>query len=284
MSGSRTEDRKGGGGVEGAVDLFAALGFDGVDIACNELSGITTETSRSRRREMAAYARERGLVISNLACYAGQAAGFTALDPGVRAETFRQVRDHLRLAGDLGCARVRVFPGRDSGPGIAGRDQGAAWALEAYQRLSAVAQEVNVTLLVENHPSTLTVTVRETLDLVKAVDRANVRILYDPSNLVVYAGDPDVEGNLRLQQPHLAYVHVKDQVLLSDGRHTDTVPGRGMIPWAKILRLLRAAGCEGFLALEYQRGKRSSEWLPDPDVGMREGLAFLKASLHSARD
>ena len=70
--------------VEEALDLFAALGFDGTDVGCNEHARITIETPLSRRREIASHARDSGLVISALACYAGQKAGFTSLDAEVR--------------------------------------------------------------------------------------------------------------------------------------------------------------------------------------------------------
>ena len=265
--------------TEEAIDLFVTLGFDGMEIGCNELSGITIETLVSRRRKIASYAQDKGLVISNLACYAGKEAGFTSLDPGVRRETLHQVQEHIRLARDLNCKRVRVFPGRDAGEGIAKGEQGFQLAVEAYQELGKFAEDFDVTLLVENHPMTITTTAQQTVDLVKAVDRENVRILYDPSNLIVYAGDQDVEGNFQIQRDYIAYVHMKDQLFLENGRYADTVIGRGVIPWRKILKLLHKAGYEGFLAMEYQRGKRSTERLPDPDVGMREGLVFLRNTL-----
>lgn len=263
--------------TEEAMDLFVMLGFDGMDIGCNDLSGITIETPVSRRREIAAYARDKGLVISNLACYAGGEAGFTSLDSEVRRETLRQVQEHIRLARDLDCKRVRVFPGRDPGEGIAGRAQGVEWAVGAYRKLSTFAKDFDVMLLVENHPVTITLTAQQTVDLVNAVDRENVRILYDPSNLIRYAEDQDVEGNFQIQKEYIAYVHMKDQLLPEEDRYADTVIGRGVVPWRKILQLLREAGYEGFLAMEYQRGRQSTERLPDPDIGLREGLVFLKS-------
>lgn len=265
--------------TEEAIDLFVSLGFDGIDIGCNDISGITIETPEARRREIASYAKHKGLVISNLACYAGEGAGFTSLDPAVRRETVRQVKEHIRLARDLSCSRVRVFPGRDKAEGIADGKRGFEWAVKAYQELSGYAGDFGVTLLVENHPLTITITVQQTLDLVRAVDRDNVRILYDPANLWVYAGDQDVEESYRLQRERIAYVHMKDAVVLDNGTYAYTIIGRGVIPWRKILAALRAGGYDGFLAWEYTRLKKSTELLPDPDIGMKEGLAFLKHAL-----
>lgn len=265
--------------TEEAIDLFAALGFDGMDVGCNELSGITVDTPAWRRLEIARYARGKGIVISNLACYAGEKAGFTSLEPKVRQETLRQVQAHIRLASDLGCDRVRVFPGRDAGEGIAKRAGAFDLAVQAYRSLGESAGDFGVTLLIENHPATITITAQETLDLVRAVERRNVRILYDPSNLIVFAGDHDVEGNFDIQRHYICYVHMKDQQVLKEGNYTDTVIGRGVIPWRRILKLLHNAGYRGFLAMEYQRERKSTEYLPDPDIGMREGLAFLRQAL-----
>ena len=265
--------------TEEAFDLFVEMGFDGVDIGCNDLSGITVETDEKRRREIVSYARDKGLVISNLACYAGGNAGITAEDASVREETIRQVKAHILLARDLDCERLRVFSGLDTGRGIAEGERGFAYAVQAVQAWSAYAEDFGVRLLVENHPSTITCTAQETVDLVQAVDRENVRILYDPSNLIVYAGDHDVAGNFELQKDYIAYVHMKDQVVSERGTYADTVIGRGVIPWTEILRWLREIEYEGFLAMEYQRGRQSTERLPDPEVGMKEGLVFLKDCL-----
>ncbi len=178
---------------------------------------------------------------------------------------------------------VRVFSGKDRGQGIAGGKRGFAYAVEAYQELSDFARDYGVTLLVENHPFTITCSAQQTVELVKAVDRDNVRILYDPSNLVVFARDQDVEGNFRIQQELIAYVHMKDQLVLEDGSYTDTVIGRGLIPWPQILQLLRGINYDGFLAMEYQRERKSTRFLPDPDIGLKEGLDFLTATLRKQK-
>lgn len=262
--------------TEEAVDLLARLGFAGVDIGCNDLSGITIETSVSRRQKIAAYAKDKGMVISNLASYTGGGAGFTAESSMVRKESIEEVKQHILLACDLNCPMVRVFSGRDEGQGVAQGERGFDYSVQAYRELSDFARDAGVALLVENHPSTITCSSRQTTDLVKAVDRENVRILYDPSNLIVYARSEDVEGDFELQKDLIGYVHMKDQLVLEDGSYADTVVGRGVIPWPKILQLLRSIHYDGFLAMEYQRGKRSTERLPDPDVGLKEGLDFLK--------
>ncbi len=131
----------------------------------------------------------------------------------------------------------------------------------------------------ENHHLTITCSAQQTVDLVKAVDRENVRILYDPSNLIVYAHDQDVAGNFKIQREFIAYVHMKDQLVLGDGSYADTVIGRGVVPWPKILQLLQDIHYKGFLAMEYQRGRQSTKRLPDPDIGLKEGLDFLKRTL-----
>lgn len=267
--------------TEQAVDLFIRLGFDGMDVGCNEISGITFELPPSRRREIAAYVTDQGFCISNLACYAGGELGITAEDPAVRAVTMDEVRRHIVLASDLGSHMVRVFSGKDAGEGVAERGRAFDNAVEAYRLLSDYAGDYGVTLLVENHPFTITCTAQQTADLVRAVDRRNVRILYDPSNLIVYAGDMDVEGNFLVQKELIAYVHMKDQAVLEDGSYSDTVIGRGAVPWSTILKLLGDEGYGGFLAMEYQRGKRSTALLPDPDIGLKEGLDFLKEALRT---
>jgi len=217
--------------------------------------------------------------IVNLASYAGERDGLNSDDPHVREETIQKQKEHILLAHDLDCRRARVFTGRER------REETLEWnkafehSVIGFRELGEFAEKYGVTLLVENHPKSMAVSAQQTVNLVEAIGMKNVRILYDPSNLIVYAGEMDVERDFQLQRNYIAHVHVKDQVMLEDGRCVDAVPGRGAIPWKKILSLLKGIDYNGFLTMEYQRGWKSTGWLPDPEIGLKEGLEFLNRCL-----
>jgi len=48
----------GGYRIEDSINLFAKLGFKGIEIGCNELSGVSTSLRRRERRKVATYAQD----------------------------------------------------------------------------------------------------------------------------------------------------------------------------------------------------------------------------------
>ena len=89
----------------------------------------------------------------------------------------------------------------------------------------------------------------------------NVRVNFDPANMILYgAGDPieaiDILGR------HIAHVHVKDAVLSEAPGATwgKEVPfGTGEVPPKEFLRALKDAGYAGPLAIEREAGDTRSE-------------------------
>jgi len=265
-----------GYGWEGTLELLVRLGFDGLDVGCNALSGISVSLPGTKRSRMARAVRDSGLCVSCLASYAGGGdEHLGSADPERRRAVVDQQKQHIDLAAELGARGMRVFCGKDVPPGDA-RQACFGRCVASLGELADRACDSGVTLLVENHPGTLTVSSTQTVELVAAVGRANVKILYDPSNLIVFAGESDVAAGFARQADRIGHVHVKDEILDDRGTYRDTVPGRGVLPWARFVSLLAGIGYQGYLALEYQRGQASTADLPDPDVGLKEGLAFLK--------
>ena len=80
--------------------------------------------------------------------------------------------------------------------------------------------------------------------------RPNVGILYEPSNLLVYAGRDDHQLGFELQKSFIRHVHIKDQVRKPNGEYEATVAGRGILPWGEIVGWLGRAGYDHFLSFE----------------------------------
>ena len=265
-----------GYGLGKTLDLFVRLGFDGLDVGCNPLSDISISLPDEEKRELARLVRNSGLGVSCLASYAGEGEDHLgSADPKRRRAVVDEQKRHIDLATELGARGMRVFCGKDVPPGDA-RRRCFRLCVESMGELADWANGSGVALFVENHPATLTVSSTQTVELVSAVGEPHVKVLYDPSNLIVFAGEQDVEASFARQQDAIGHVHVKDQVLDDQGRYRDIVPGRGVLPWDRFVSLLEGIGYQGYLAIEYQRGRASTENLPDPEVGLREGLAFLK--------
>ena len=272
-----------GYGFEKTVELFSRLGFDGLDIGCNQCSGVTVSLTGQARKEIARLVSDSGLRVSCLASYVGgNEVHLGSVDTVKREEAIDKQKQHIDLASEIDVNLVRIFCGKDV---VEEKEKEKCFALcvESLKKLAVYAKAAGITLLIENHPETLTVSAADTVKIIEAVDEENVRVLYDPSNLIVYAKDMDVEGNFTCQRNWIKHVHVKDQAIDKQGKYRNIVPGRGCIAWKKILALLNNINYQGYLTMEYQRGAASSKNLPDPEIGLKEGLRFLKELLKKIR-
>jgi len=189
-------------------------------------------------------------------------------DPAVRAQAVSQMQAYVDLAGDVGASFVRVYGGED-------RSEPGAWDLlvDSLRTLAEYAAAEGIVLLLENHPGTMTVTGRATAEVVRAVDSACLRVLYDPANVLAHSDEPP-RGTFEVQRDMIGYVHVKDLQIGSGRKPRACLLGDGSVPWAEILRWLSEAGYDGWFSLEYEK-KWAPQDLPDAEVGLAACRDFL---------
>ena len=259
------------------VDRVAALGFEGLEMAARSGVVLVDSTKRERNRLRGHIARA-GLELVNIACYAGEGTdGLNAVDKSVRRRAEAGIRDHLLLAEALGSPCVRVFPGGKPGDeGVVADPQRALeLSVSGIQRLATVAMDLGIILLIENHPNSIAGSAEETVTIIEAVGHPNVRILYEPSNLLVYAGRDDHRRGFDVQKSWIRHVHIKDQVQKPNGDYEVTVAGHGILPWGDIVGWLKDAVYQHFLSFELA-------WTKDLDrreQELREGIEFIRRSI-----
>ena len=257
------------------VDRIAALGFDGIEVAAR--SGVfTVEASRQQRADLRAHVARAELKLVNIACYAGEGEhGLNAADAAVRAAAERDIEKHLKLAADLGSPCVRVFPGGEPGHDAVMADPRRAFetSVSGMQRLATLAVDLSITLLIENHPFSIAGSAEQTVRIVEAIARPNVRILYEPSNLLVYAGRDDHHHGFDIQKSWIHHVHIKDHVRKPDTTYDAAVPGRGIMPWPDIVGWLGSAAYGSFLTFELAW----TDDLENRQSELEEGIAHLRS-------
>ena len=190
--------------------------------------------------------------------------GFVGV-PGREDDFSRALSAALSLAGKLETRMLNTLVGvvdEDR------RDEANETAIRNLSKAASAAAEVGVTLLVEavntvDVPDYLAATTAEAARLVTAVDRPNVRMLFDLYHSAV-AGE-NVEDSLHSYLPLIGHIHVADY----PGRHE---PGTGSLPIAELIAGLDRAGYDGFIGLEYS-----------PAADTAAGLGWL-ASLPSRTD
>lgn len=164
-------------------------------------------------------------------------------------QNIANIRDNVAIAKELG---IRHISGH---AGFIPPNQGDTLAGTMAERLDAIAKlfqdELDGVLLLE--------TGQETADTLLAfLDRLkqdNVRVNFDPANMLLYGmGDP-IEAMNKLM-PHIAQVHIKDAVSPSKaGAWGEEVPaGQGEVDWQAFVKTLKAGNYDGALVIEREAG------------------------------
>ncbi|MBZ2194674.1 sugar phosphate isomerase/epimerase family protein [Occultella gossypii] len=258
-----------------AIDLFAELGFDGVELICADdyPCGIGTDVQAGELRTVRRAIEDHGLEVPNLVPYVRE---INVIDAQVRRRCIDDLLRCIDFAVALGAASVRIWAGTDPEPGH--EDEQYALLIDSLQQLAPVAGAAGVVLSVENHMGSHAITGAITAGIVTDVGSAHVGVLYDPANLLVL-GDSDYRAALEVQLPHITHVHFKDVDVLGDNRHMPRIVGEGEVPWAEILPALSAAGYDRFVTTEYEK-----RWHPDELPPSREGLAHELAAARRMLD
>jgi sugar phosphate isomerase/epimerase len=256
-----------------SIDCFRALGLDGMELMCRPGTDFDSAIDKARAVRMADYANYNGLPIVALTPYAWD---INHPEPAVAAAAGGELRRAVHLADLLRARFVRAYSGREQ----TGDPAGAfARAVEAIRKAGSEAADRGLTLVVENHPGTVTRTGRATRSFLAAVGLASVRALYDPANVLQDTDEP-WEETLAVQAGTIAYVHAKD-FDLGAGRRRARNLGTGQVPWRAILGRLAEAGYRGPLSLQYEK-----LWYPgdldEAETGLAEFLAFARGVLAGA--
>lgn len=115
----------------------------------------------------------------------------------------------------------------------------------------------------------------ELLEFFKAVDRPNLRINFDPANMILYGSGDPIEA-LSLLAPHVVSVHAKDGDWPPQGvagaLGTEQPLGKGAVGMARFVAKLKEIGYKNPINVERE--------VPDHQqrlIDMRDGVSLLKA-------
>ena len=240
--------------------LFApeADGFvDRIQLAAD--AGFTTiefwGTANKDVAAIAATAKQAGVKVGGILAEPGNA---NLADPAKHEGFLAGVEKSKQAALDLG-ARLMIVTAGNRLPGVEEDEQSRAVA-ECLGRAADIVKGSGIVLALEpintgERPDYFLWSTRAALDVVGAVNRPEVKLLYDMYHSAVMGESlPDV---LAGRVDRIAHVHLADH----PGRHE---PGSGGIRWQEGLAWLRANGYAGKVGLEYR-----------PAGGTVDGLRFL---------
>jgi sugar phosphate isomerase/epimerase len=276
-----------------AIRLFARLGMDGIEVIWQDdyRSGIPEVDDGPAINAAKRTAMDVGVQIVGLTPYM---TAINSLDDDERETDLRRFERCIRAAERLGAGRVRVYAGRY----LVGDEpqRSVLWErlVDALKYLAPIAAQSGVTLCVENHHGTMTVSAADSVSLMQAVDAPGVGILYDQANLAFTHKESYAEA-IELQHPWIRHVHVKDLVFTRDAPFVahevarvdegernirSRVIGDGVLDWPAIIAQLEQVGYDDYLSVEYEY-RWHPEDLPDPEVGFALSVERLRQTLSS---
>lgn len=174
---------------------------------------------------------------------AGLSAGIA--DPAQRGKFLEQLGKMLFVMEKLECRSLIVLSG-NAAPGLSREAQHQS-CIEGLQRAADLAAPHGVTLLLENidpeeNPKYYLTSSREGFEIVRKLNRPNVRFLYDLYHEQIAEGN--LIETLEKNFAELGLMHVADV----PGRHQ---PGTGEINYANIFRKLAQLSYGGYMAMEF---------------------------------
>lgn len=261
-------------GMKGVLDKIKEFGAECVDF-------VPFENDTAKAIELAgeynAYMKEIGLEAG---CYC-MGANFLAAD--VEAEK-QKIRDGIDIALALGCPVLRF----DVAYGFApekktkrGYDDFIEIAASHIREMAEYAAKKGIKVCTENHGRFSQDSCRVE-KLINAVGHENFGTLVDMGNFL--CADENPVHAVGVMAPYAFHCHAKD-FFLRDGSLDNpgegwfitrgmnylrgTVVGQGNVPVKQCVRILKSAGYDGMLAIEF-------EGVEDPLWGIRVGVANLK--------
>jgi hydroxypyruvate isomerase len=217
------------------IEVVAEAGYQGV-----ELTGYFQQWTPEERRRLLAKMRSLGMMIDMLS---GLQASFAI--PGQTEEFVTRVTEHCHISKALECPQINIKSGRKL-EGVDPQAQFAA-AVDNLKRAADVADKNGIDIVIEpidliENPTIFLTSVTEGFQIVRAVNRPNVKVLYDFYH--EQRGGGNLIEKLEKNIEWVGLVHIADV----PGRHE---PGTGEIDYTNIYRSLGKLHYNRFIAMEY---------------------------------
>ena len=261
----------------------ATMGYAGVELRCLRGKLLGPDMPAADRSEAVALSAASGLPIVAL----GASSAFSSPDPAVRAAQEEDLRGMLELAVDLGTQTVRAYGGGFPRPygADAERSYGGAFPAgsdpaaictqiaRSVERVALRARQLGVRIVLETHDGLSSA--RRMAEVLAQVAAPEVSALWDVLHPSRMGESPaEVWG---LIGPRVRHVHFKDAARDASGRWRAVLPGEGEVPLTTCLGVLRGAGYDGWVTLEWEK-----YWEPDiaePEVALPRMLQTVRGWL-----
>ncbi|AIQ12025.1 sugar phosphate isomerase/epimerase family protein [Paenibacillus durus] len=238
--------------IKDCVRLAKAAGFDGIELSLNESGEMGLQTTEKEARALRESISEAGLEIAGLATGLYWSYAMTSESEANRTKAMDVCKKQLELAAVLGADTILVIPGAvgvDFIPGSEVVDYDKAYdrALEAIGNLAPEAEQLGVSIGIENVWNKFLLSPLEMRGFIDAIGSRFVGSYLDVGN-IVHSGYP--EQWVRILGGRIKKVHFKDYRREAGGLHGFVDLLAGDVDYPAVVSALREIGYDGYVTGE----------------------------------
>ena len=241
-----------GGTLEKCFRLAKKAGFEGVEVALAEDGEINLNSTKEELLKIKEQAISAGIELYSVASGLYWKYSLTSDNRAMREKAKACVKKQLETAAVLGCDTILVIPGAVSvsfepGLGVVDYDVAYERSLAALKELSLYAEELKVSIAIENVWNNLLLSPLEMRDFIDNIGSRYVGSYFDVGN-VVYSGYP--EQWIKILGGRIKKVHFKDY-----RRSVGSLEGfvdllAGDVDYVSVMKALENAGYDGWVTGE----------------------------------
>jgi sugar phosphate isomerase/epimerase len=270
--------------LEESLEKAARLGYDGVEIVAKRPHASVLDYGPKEREALRARLERLHLDATCIAGYTDFTLGTERPDIPLREMQIFYVGELARLAHDLGGKIVRVFTGylRSEVSFVTQWD----WIATSLRECADRAAPYGVTLAIQNHHD-IACAAADLADLIREIDRPNVRAAYDAWSPTLQG--LDIAKETEIIAPYVVYTTTADYLLRPQFTYrpalthyepqmarTVAVPmGEGIIDYATFFSTLWRHGYDGPVAYEMCSELRGGGSEANVDACARQFLTYM---------
>lgn len=229
-------------GLKGTIDLFAKVGYEGIDFNTDFAEYHTDAHEPDFYRKIKVYAEDKG--IGFYQTHAPYMTGFVM--PEERLVHMEKVVKGMYHSSLLGADMVVVHPGvYRNEQGGQDWDEIMDFNYEYFKKLIPYAEDYGVKVAIENLPGHVTKTPEKLLELLDRLDNDVFTICYDVGHDQIATENP-VDTISKLGS-RIGCTHIHDN---NGKQDIHTLPHFGVIDWEAVMKAFADSGYTGNLNYE----------------------------------
>jgi len=239
--------------LEAAIDSIAAIGYTGVELMADIPHAYPPDMPPDRIARIRTQLARHKLALSNVNAFTLFAQGDTyhptwiENDPALIQQRITHTQNAIRMTAAINNNQPATISLQPGGPlGSIPRDVALTRYEEGLRACLPLAQQLNITLMVEPEPGLLIQYSHECTDFLAHVNHPNLKMNCDLGHFYCVGEDP--AAVLRTCAPHIAHIHLED---IPESRvHQHHIPGDGAMDWPAIFSAIRDIYYKGWITVE----------------------------------